>query len=252
MDLLSGKNVIRILPPKQGLNYPATHYIDVQYTCDSKNSRCPVCRLTNPSDPGKVKNMKKQKIELGQIRRWNLIGLTKYVWRVVALPGDQSPQNLDGTNRSIGEPLGLYLLPGQDPVAKVASGVKFTCASTTFMEAHSEVVVDPYLTIDVTQEDIDEGTCSSISRCAISLASLRAVKKRFRRWKMPFTQTGERLVVKDLASIYPKFAAQLPVEARQFVNTYDGREGKKEAKPFSFRVPLPRKLAGRKRLGKEA
>jgi hypothetical protein len=207
--------------------------------------------LTNPSDPGKVEHMNKTTqtpftLERGQIRRWNSI--PQYAWELVCLPGDPNPPDMDALchRNPATDVLGRYIKPHQKFGRKDAR-VPYTTATEWYAKDRSDIVEELHLEINVTQEDIDSGTCGSFTECAISRAALRAVRRRFRRWAVLSLSTSTGLSVNTKGEFENKFWARLPRAATAFIDLYDSGNGKKLAKPFKFRIDLPPRVTGPRR-----
>jgi hypothetical protein len=79
------------------------------------------------------------------------------------------------------------------------------------------------ITINVTQEHLDEGVCGDPERCPIALA----VKQ----------QHGFDVSVGDYGIEYYAWDVRLPHKARDFIREFDF--DRPSAKPFTFEIEIP-------------
>jgi hypothetical protein len=84
------------------------------------------------------------------------------------------------------------------------------------------------ITVDVTQDDIDQGKCSNVRDCAVARATARALDMNE---GVMFGST-----IAYLGVLTPTEPVRLPEEVKTFITAFDSREA---VKPFSFSLEIP-------------
>ena len=92
--------------------------------------------------------------------------------------------------------------------------------------------------IRVTRNDIKMGVPMKGERCPVARAIRRACKGKLPKGKR-FLHASYHYAVFGVKGEWMQDSRALPLKARKFISTFDHRETRKKAKPFSFKLSLP-------------